>query len=242
MSNFASARFTVSQLAVFGEDLYHNYIEQLAHCQQRIAQTLTVAERLKTRFSTKVFFWLFVTLAIMAIFLFWTAGGSANRGGGDKRKLFDMNMWLGIASGGMSIMFGMMCFIRFIRSRSITGGLFLTTSIATAAFLIVSQMLPVFIPPTAAAFAIDPLDAGNNGLQLMIVLAQIGLFALWFGFLLFTIFLYVQPVKRIDKYLTQVLRGEDIGRVKIGNARQYKALEVKIREIGDRKLRRRRRV
>lgn len=68
-------------------------------------------------------------------------------------------------------------------------------------------------------------------MQVIIVLAQIGMYSLWFALLLFTIFLYVQPVKRIDKYLMKIVDGEDIRRVKIGHARQYKAIEEKIRHI-----------
>jgi len=180
-------------------------------------------EKPKTRFTTKLFFWFFIVFAIMAIFLFWT-----NRGG-EKQAV---TLVLGISAACFSVFFALLCFVRFIRSRSITGGLFLTTCISTGVFLGTSQFLPLIVPPTAAAFTAAP-DMTANGLQLMIVLAQIGLFAVWFAFLLFTIFLYVQPVKRIDKYLLKIIEGEEFKKVKIGNARQYKAIEDKIRHIRD---------
>ena len=93
-----------------------------------------------------------------------------------------------------------------------------------------SQMLPIIVPPTAAAFSASP-DTTNNGFQLLVALAQVGLFAVWFGFLLFTIFLYVQPVKRIDRYLQRVINGDKIRRVRIGKAKQYKGIEEKIKLI-----------
>jgi len=168
-----------------------------------------------------LYFWFFIIFAIMSIFLFWTG-----RGG----EIAPLTIVLGVASACFSVFFALVCFVRFIRSRSITGGLFLTTCISTGVFLGVSQFLPIIVPPTAAAFTMAP-DATNNGLQLIVVLAQIGLFAVWFAFLLFTIFLYVQPVKRIDKYLLKIIEGEEFRRVKIGNARQYKEIEEKIKHI-----------
>jgi hypothetical protein len=181
----------------------------------------------KTRFTTKLFFWFFIVFAVMAIFLFWTLRGDNSAGVGQSRA---MTVGLGASSACLSVFFALVCFVRFIRSRSITGGLFLTTCISTGVFLGTSQVLPIVVPPTAAAFSAAP-DVTNNGLQLMVVLAQVGLFAIWFAFLLFTIFLYVQPVKRIDKYLGKIIDGDDFRRVKIGNARQYKAIEEKIRTL-----------
>ena len=136
----------------------------------------------------------------------------------------------GVIAACLSVFFGIMCFIRFIRSRSITGGLFLTTCISTAVFLGTSQIIPIIVPPTASAFTANP-EVTNNGFQLLIALAQIGLFALWFAFLLFTIYLHVKPVRRIDKYLTKIVEGDEIKKVKIGHARQYKVIEEKIQHI-----------
>jgi hypothetical protein len=185
--------------------------------------------KLKARFSTKLFFWNFILFAVMSIFLFWTGRGRGASG---------MNIMLGVASAALAVFLGLLCFVRFIRSRSITGGLFLTTCLSTGVFLGTSQFIPVIVPPTAAAFSASP-DATNNGFQLMIVLAQVGLFALWFAFLLFTIYLYVQPVKRIDKYLNKLANGDTIRRVKIGNARQYKSIEknMKLLAFGEKKKR-----
>ncbi|MDR0461739.1 MAG: hypothetical protein LBG88_00145 [Christensenellaceae bacterium] len=181
--------------------------------------------RLRTRFSTRVFFWMFILLMILSLFMFWF-----NRG----KNVSAANLIVGIAAACMSVFFGLLCFVRFIRSRSITGGLFLSTAISTGVFLGVSQLIPIFVPPTAAAFTASP-DLTNNGFQLLVALSQIGLFAVWFAFLLFTIYLYVKPVRRIDKYLGKIIDGEEIKKVSIGHARQYKAIEEKIETIAVKK-------
>jgi len=174
----------------------------------------------KMRFTTKLYFWLFVLLTILSVFLFWSQRG----------KAMTPHLIAGIIAVCMATFFGLICLVRFIRARSITGGLFLTTCISTGVFLGTSQMLPIIVPPTAAAFSASP-DTTNNGFQLLVALAQVGLFAVWFGFLLFTIFLYVQPVKRIDRYLQRVINGDKIRRVRIGKAKQYKGIEEKIKLI-----------
>jgi hypothetical protein len=177
----------------------------------------------RTRFSTRLFFWSFIALMVLAIFIFWF-----NRGD----NISVINLVVGITASCLSVFFGIVVFIRFIRSRSITGGLFLTTAISTGVFLGVSQLIPIFIPPTAAAFVAAP-DVTNNGFQLLIALSQIGLFAIWFLFLLFTIYLYVKPVRRIDKYLARIIDGDEIKKVKIGSARQYKSIAEKIELLSE---------
>jgi hypothetical protein len=178
------------------------------------------SEKPKTRLTTKVYFWFFVVFVVLAMFMFYLA----------RRQENPAYLAIGTVGICMSVFFGLIVFVRYIRSRSITSGLFLTTCISSGVFLGVSQILPIVVPPTAAAFASQP-DLTGNGLQLLVVLAQIGLFAVWFAFLLFTIYLYVKPVKRIDKYLKKIQDGEQIKRVKIGHAKQYKVIEERIRTI-----------
>ena len=175
-------------------------------------------DRPRMRFSTMLYLWLSIILTVLALFMFWI----------EKDNQFNtMNLIIVISAICLAVFFALVVFIRFIKSRSITGGLFLTTCISTGVFLGTSQLIPIIVPPTAAAFSAAP-DVTNNGLSLIITLAQIGLFAIWFIFLLFTIYLYVQPVKRIDKYLKKIVEGEKIKKVKIGTARQYKSIEEKI--------------
>lgn len=185
------------------------------------------ASRPKTRITTRIYFWFFIVFMVLGLFMFWFNKGN---------NTSTINIIIGIVAICLSVLFGLLSLVRFIRARSITGGLFLTTCIATGVFLGVSQMLPVIVPPTAAAFSNAP-EATNNGLQLMVALAQVGLFALWFVFLLFTIYLHVKPVKRIDKYLTKILEGDEIKKVKIGHAKQYKVIEEKLSYISRRPTR-----
>jgi len=179
----------------------------------------------KTRFSTRVYGWLFVFLAILAVFMVYL-----NRFESTDET---MNFVIAGVATALSILFGMIVFIRFIRTRSITGGLFLVTCISSAVFLGTSQIIPVLVPEAAIAMGAEAgAGGGTGGFALMIALAQIGLFALWFGFLLLTTFLYIQPVKKIDKYLQKIIDGDDKPkRVRIGKSKQYREIEKKIAEI-----------
>ena len=133
----------------------------------------------------------------------------------------------------LTIFFGLLCFIRFLRARSIAGGLFLTTAMSTAAFLGTSQFIGVLIPPTAAAFTAEP-GAVAAGIDVIIILAQIGLFAVWFGFLLFTIHIHVSPIRRVNHYLEQILEGEQVKRIRLGRSRQYREIAQNLRELSAR--------
>jgi hypothetical protein len=178
----------------------------------------------KTSRISKLYFWLFVTLAIMSAFMFWASRGESFVG-----EKGDVNITLisGICALLLSLMFGLFCFIRFIRNRSIAGGLFLTTAMSTAIFFGSSQIVGLVIAPTAAAFG-SGVEGANAGLATVTGLAQIGLFALWFMFLLLTIYTQVSPVKKIDKALQHIIDGDEIKRVKIGRARQYRGIAEKI--------------
>jgi len=175
---------------------------------------------------SKIYFWLFVILAIMGVFLLWSARGQNfmdKEGGGGINSTYLAAMIAVL----LAIMFGLFVFVRFIRSRSIAGGLFLTTAISTAVFLGGSQMVGAIIPPTAAAITNNP-EAVNNTYTAVIGLAQVGLFALWFLFLLLTIYTQVHPVKKIDRVLAKIVEGEEVKRVDIGKSKQYKIISEKL--------------
>lgn len=205
--------------------------KKTCECSFSEAQEVMRNARPKTRFSTKLFFWLFVSFAVLAIFMFWSMKNKGIKAQGMPLGL-SIPFWIGTVATMFSIFFAMICFVRFIRSRSIVGGLFLTTTFSTAVFLGTSQMLPVLVPTTAAAFT-DSVEATNNGYQLIVGFAQIGLFAVWFLFLLMTIYMHVRPVKRIDRYLQQILDGERVRKVRIGKAKQYRGIEEKIKLLSD---------
>lgn len=190
---------------------------------------LEAADKKRGSKMSKLYFWLFVTLAIMAVFLIWSAKGSAVF---NEKKKINTNYLAAIIAIMLSLMFGLFCFVRFIRNRSLTGGIFLTVSISTVIFLGASQVIDTIIPPTAAAFAgggnPEAVDAGYTAI---IGLAQIGLFALWFLFLLFTIYTQVSPVRKIDKVLGKIIDGNDVRRVKLGKSRQYRCISEKLETI-----------
>ena len=191
------------------------------------SQCQKIEDKVKKKGSrlSRLYFWLFIVLAIMSAFLLWSARGDAfiNKSGGG----INSSYLASIIAILLSVMFGLFTFVRFIRTRSIAGGLFMTTSISMGVFLAGSQMAETIIPPTAAAFSNNP-EAVNTGYSAIISLAQIGLFAIWFLFLLLTIYLQVSPVKRIDKILTKIVDGQEVSRVSIGKSKQYRVISEKL--------------
>jgi len=81
----------------------------------------------------------------------------------------------------------------------------------------------------------DPAATGG-GLGLVMVLAQVGLFAIWFAFLLFTIKAYTRPVGKINKVLQKILDGEKINRVRIGKSKQYREIEKTLAELSKKSI------
>lgn len=195
-------------------------------CSECAAQEAAAKKR-GSRIS-KLYFWLFITLAIMAAFLLWSARGDTflNKEG----KGVNTSFLAAIIASALSVMFGLFCFVRFIRNRSIVGGLFLTVSISTVVFLGTSQAIELIIPPTAAAFSSNA-DAASAGFTAIIGLAQVGLFTLWFMFLLLTIYTQVSPVKKIDKTLSKIIDGGDVKRVRIGKSKQYRCISEKLEAL-----------
>ena len=181
----------------------------------------------------RIIFAAFLFTAVLSAFLFWA---TKNMGGEDGALNGATTMIAAIISLCLSILLGIMVFIRFLRGKTVAGGLFLTTAASTAVFLGASQFIGYLVPPVMGAgmaLGEDPAVAGG-GVSLMIMLAQVGLFALWFGFLLLTIKFYVRPVGKINKYLQKIRDGEKIGRVRLGKSKQYKEIAETLREIGER--------
>ena len=176
---------------------------------------------------SRLYFWLFVTLAIMGAFLLWSARGDAFI---NEQKKINASFMAAIIAISLAVMFGLFCFVRFLRTRSIAGGLFLTVAISTAVFMGASQTVEAIIPPTAAAFS-GNAEAVGNGYAAIIGLAQVGLFTLWFLFLLFAIYAQVSPVKKIDKTLSKIIDGEGVRHVHIGKSRQYRCIAEKLETL-----------
>jgi hypothetical protein len=189
---------------------------------------LEAADKKKGSKISKVYFWLFVTLGIMAAFLIWSSRGEAFI---NDQKSINASFLAAIISILLSLMFGMFVFVRFIRNRSIAGGLFLTVAISTVVFFGTSQIVGAIIPPTAAAMTGNSADAANTSYAAIIGLAQVGLFTLWFCFLLLAISTQVSPVKKIDKILAKIIDGDGVKRVHIGKSKQYRAIAEKLEAI-----------
>ena len=177
---------------------------------------------------SKLYFWLFVTLGIMAAFLFWSARGEAFI---NEKEGVNISFLAAIIATMLSIMFGMFVFIRFIRNRSIAGGLFLTVAISTAVFFGTSQVIGAIIPPTAGAMSGNSADAANTSYGMIVGLAQVGLFAVWFFVLLMAIYAQVSPVKKIDKTLAKIIDGQGVKKVHIGKSKQFRCISEKLEAL-----------
>ena len=189
--------------------------------------------------ASKLYFWLFVALAILAAFLFWSGRNESFINNSENGKGLNISLVGAIIATALGILFGLLTFVQFVRSRSVAGGLFLTTAISTGVFLGSSQIINAVLPPYAAAMT-GGGEAVSTGYSAIVSLAQVGLFAIWFLFLLLTIYVQVSPVKKIDKTLQRIIDGEDINKIRIGKSKQYKELEAKLRTISDEAQARRR--
>jgi len=188
-------------------------------------------EKKPKRVLSKMLFAMFVFLTLLSIFLFWATRNMAASEDSGYGWIFAS----AIIALCLAILFGLISFVQFLRRKTVAGGLFLTTAGSTAVFLGASQLIGRLLPPFMAAgvaMGDDPATTGGS-FGIMVLLAQVGLFALWFGFLLFTIKAYVRPVGRINKYLQKIKDGEEIGRVRIGKSKQYREIAQTIRELSD---------
>ena len=185
-------------------------------------------KRQKAPLKQKVYFGLFIVLTVLAAFLFW----AVKNAGTDEGVDMGTTMVGAIVVTALAMFFGLLSCVYFLRNRTVAGGLFLTTAFSTAVFLGTSQFIGFLIPPVVYAYtgagAAGP-EAG--GLNVVVLLAQIGLFAIWFAFLLFTIKVQVSPIRRVDKCLEKILAGQDIKRIRIGKSRQYKQIEHKLNQL-----------
>jgi predicted nucleic acid-binding Zn ribbon protein len=185
---------------------------------------IEAADKKRGKRMSRLYFWLFITLGIMGAFLLWSARGDPFV---NENRTLNSTHIAAIIAIAFAIMFGLFCFVRFLRNRSIAGGLFLTVAISTAVVMGTSQLVESVIPPTAAAFS-GNADAVGNSYAAITGLAQVGLFTLWFLLLLLTIYTQVSPVKKIDKALTKIIDGEGVKHIRIGKSRQYRCIAEKL--------------
>jgi uncharacterized membrane protein YhdT len=196
-------------------------------------------EDILTPINDKMGKWAFVLCvvpAFLAIFFFVALENIRGRGGAATVPL-----WGGIICTVLAVLFGTIAFIRFLRSRSIVTGLFITTTTATLVYSIASRAVrfrTAAVSPTAPVTLANTSAAAGNTFFSSITLAQVGLFAVWFLFILFTIYVYIRPIRRIDSLLTQILDGQEIRKPRVGKSVQYKKIENKLKILADEKHRR----
>ena len=121
-----------------------------------------------------------------------------------------------------------------MRNRSITSGLLITTTSATAIYFIANRFVSSALPRTMGNLTIAGVETTtSNTWFTQLFFAQIGLFVLWFLLILFIIYVYVRPIKRIDQLLGQIIDAKEIKKLKLGKSRQYEAIASKLRILAN---------
>lgn len=197
---------------------------------------------MKMKKSTKVFFWLTVVFLLTGAFLLWSLRGAGLRMATGGWMGYNPQYLLAIGAVGLSAVFAFLSFVRFIRSKSVAGGLFFTMIVSTALFFAANAFL---ITPASASNAANITGvagvAGTVGavtptptLSPLVGLAQIGLFAIWFVILLISVYAHVRPVKRIERALTEMINNPENTKLKVGKGKQFASIEGKLNIIAKR--------
>ena len=144
-------------------------------------------------------------------------------------------LWIGLGAAGISLLAFLVTLTRFLRNRSIASGLLITLTSATALYFVGNRFLSSILPRTMTNLSIAGVNTVNNGNTWFTPLffAQIGLFALWFLIILFIIYVYVRPIKRIDQLLGQIIDAKHIKKMKLGKGRQYQAIAAKLQILAN---------
>lgn len=145
-------------------------------------------------------------------------------------------LWFGLGLGGLSLLCFLITLTRFLRNRSIASGLLITTTAATALYFVGNRFVGIALPRAVASLSVAGVDAtaaDANGWFTPLFFAQIGLFALWFLTILFIIYVYVRPIKRIDYLLSQIIDAKQIKKMKLGKGRQYQAIAAKLQILAN---------
>lgn len=144
-------------------------------------------------------------------------------------------LWIGLALAVIALFSFMIALTRFLRNRSITSGLLITLTAATVLYFVGNRFVGTAIPRAMANLSV----AGVNGVETTntwftpLFFAQIGLFALWFLTILFVIYVYVRPIKRIDQLLGQIIDAKQIKKMKLGKGKQYQAIAAKLQILAN---------
>jgi len=144
-------------------------------------------------------------------------------------------LWIGLGAAVISLFSFLMMLTRFLRNRSIASGLLITMTAATALYFVGNRFMSTALPRAMANLSIAGVNTVNNSNTWFTPLffAQIGLFALWFLTILFIIYVYVRPIKRIDQLLGQIIDAKQIKKMKLGKGRQYQAIAAKLQILAN---------
>ena len=168
--------------------------------------------------SAKVPFILLIIAVIAAIILFSVA------------RQWPPLLWAGAGAAGIALLCLLITLTRFLRNRSITSGLFISTTAVTVIYFLATRFVSTALPMAFATVSAATVETtGNNpGVFTPIMFAQVGLFALWFLLLLFIIYVYVRPIKKIDFLLSEIIAAKEIKKLKLGKSAQYQQIADKL--------------
>ena len=151
-------------------------------------------------------------------------------------------LWAGLGAAVLALCALLMALTRFLRNRSIVSGLFLSTTAVTVIYFVGNQFVGSWLPMMGWSNAtVAPAEAGavttttNPGWFTPLIFAQIGLFVLWFLLILFIIYVYVRPIKKIDLLLGQIIDAQQIKKLRLGKGKQYRNIAAKLQILADEK-------
>ena len=143
-------------------------------------------------------------------------------------------LWVGLGLASLALIFFLVGLTRFLRNRSITSGLLIATTTATIVYFIANRFAGSAIPRTMGNLTIAGVETTTSNTWFTpLFFAQIGLFALCFLLILFIIYVYVRPIKRIDYLLGQIIDAKEIKKMKLGKGRQYQSIAAKLQILAD---------
>lgn len=149
-------------------------------------------------------------------------------------------LWAGTGATALALIFLMVTLTRFLRNRSIVSGLFISTTVITVIYFVGTRFINTAVPLAFAGVGVANAETGTaatNGFFTPVFLAQIGLFILWFLLILFIIYVYVRPIKKIDYLLSQIIAAKEIKKLRLGSAAQYQKIAEKLQVLADEKHR-----
>lgn len=141
----------------------------------------------------------------------------------------------------LGAIFFVITFLRFIRSRTLLGGI-ITSAVITSGLFFVSMKLLNAVPYTGGAAGVGGAAGAANGqvgayaarysfnlgANFTINLAHIGLFAIFLLLLAVLIYFQTRPVARIQKALENIVDGRSCQTFKIGKSKQFKKIEQEL--------------